>query len=187
MGIGLSLHEVAVRHLSKQQGISSLQLGSIFPRLFPGLPVDLPSEDLSWFARRGWKLEDKFLYDLYMQIDTWSVPEGGMPPLYEKGVSFGCCNADQFDALIEFEEKNFGTYLGWVDKYQALKTTDDIADAMIAYTSQGIVGAALIFSPVGNNQISKDIPWPKMIGERVGGIACMGVKGGLFSVRFVLY
>ncbi|CAZ81399.1 unnamed protein product [Tuber melanosporum] len=176
LGIGLSLHEVAVRHLSKQQGISSLQLGSIFPRLFPGLPVDLPSEDLSWFAHRGWKLEDKFLYDLYMQIDTWSIPEGGMPPLYEKGVSFSCCNADQFDALIEFEEKNFGTYLGWVDKYQALKATDDIADAMIAYTSQEIVGAALIFSPVGNNQISKDIPWPKMIGERVGGIACMGVK-----------
>ena len=115
------------------------------------------------------------MYDLYMQIDHWSLPEGVMPPLYEKGVSFGCCTADQFNALIEFEERNFGTYPGWVEKYQTLKATDDIADAMIAYTSQGIVGSALIFSPVGNNQISRDIPWPKVIGERVGGMACVGV------------
>ncbi|KAI5849546.1 glycoside hydrolase superfamily [Morchella snyderi] len=174
-GIGRSLHDVALRHLSKQPGMTSLQLGSIFPRIFPGLPVDLPAEDLSWFSHRGWKLGDKFIYDLMMKVDSWTVPEGIFGPLQEKGVSFGCCNANQFDALLDFEEKNFSTYTGWVEKYHSLKATDDIADAMIAYTSEGIVGAAFIFSPVGNNQMSRDVPWPKVIGERVGGLACLGV------------
>lgn len=174
-GIGRSLHDVALRYLSKQPGMTSLQLGSIFPRIFPGLPVDLPVEDLSWFSHRGWKLGDKFIYDLMMKIDNWTVPEGIFGPLQEKGVSFGCCNANQFDALLDFEEKNFSTYTGWVEKYHSLKATDDIADAMIAYTSEGIVGAAFIFSPVGNNQMSRDVPWPKIIGERVGGLACLGV------------
>src|SRR5690606_4275727 len=53
LGIGLSLHDVAVRHLSRIPNLSSMQLGSIFPRFFPGLPVDLPSSDLEWFAHRG--------------------------------------------------------------------------------------------------------------------------------------
>ncbi|KAL7269088.1 hypothetical protein RUND412_008262 [Rhizina undulata] len=174
-GIGLSLHDVAVRHLSKQPGISSLQLGSIFPRLFPGLPHDLPNDDVSWFAHRGWKLGDKYIYDLFMQIDTWTMPGNVIGPLQDKGITFAACSAEQFDALIEFEENHFAIFPGWVDKYQALKATDDVADAIIAYTSQGIVGAVLIFSPVGNNQYAKDLPWPKMIGDRVGGMACVGI------------
>lgn len=182
LGIGLSLHDIALRHLSKQPGLSSLQLGSIFPRLFPGLPVDLAAEDLSWFSHRGWKLGEKFIYDLVMEIENWTVPDGIIGPLQEKGVSFACCNPDQFEALLDFEEKNFCTYTGWVEKYHSLKATDDIADAMIAYTNQGIVGAAFIFSPVGNNQMSKDVPWPKMIGERVGGLACLGVGREYFMI-----
>ena len=53
LGIGLSLHDVAVKALRNIRGISAIQLGSIFPRFFPGLPVDLPAGDLDWFAHRG--------------------------------------------------------------------------------------------------------------------------------------
>jgi len=53
LGIGLSLHDVAVRNLSSVPGISSMHLGSIFPRFFPGVPVELPTKDQNWFAHRG--------------------------------------------------------------------------------------------------------------------------------------
>ncbi|KAF8471912.1 glycoside hydrolase superfamily [Kalaharituber pfeilii] len=175
LGIGLSLHDVAIRHLSSTPGITSIQLGSIFPRLFPGLPVDIPADDSSWFAHRGWRFEEKYVYDLFMDIDNWSPPESILRPLQAKGVVFSRCTPEQFEALIEFEVKNFGSYPGWVEKYQTLKDTDDIADAVLATSQEGILGAALVFSPVSNNQMSKDIPWPKMLGERNGGLACVSV------------
>ena len=53
LGIGLSLHDVAVRSISSMPGISSMHLGSIYPRFFPGLPVELPLSDQEWFAHRG--------------------------------------------------------------------------------------------------------------------------------------
>lgn len=53
LGIGMSLHDVAIRYLTSIENMSSMQLGSIFPRFFPGLPVDLPPSDLAWFAKRG--------------------------------------------------------------------------------------------------------------------------------------
>lgn len=175
LGIGLSLHDVAIRHLSLTPGITSIQLGSIFPRLFPGLPVDIPVDDSAWFAHRGWRFEEKYVYDLFMDIDSWAPPETILGPLEAKGISFSRCTPEQFEALIDFEMKNFGTYPGWVEKYQTLKDTDDIADAILATSREGILGAALVFSPVSNNQMSKDIPWPKMMGERNGGLACVSV------------
>jgi len=176
LGIGLSLHDVAVRELSKVPGITSMQLGSIFPRLFPGLPIDLPSEDLSWFSHRGWKLSDNFIFDLFMDIDSFTPNDNWNAQLKESGVTVSNCRPDQFEALIDFEERYFGNYPGWVEKYHALKSADDISDALIAHDSEGILGAVLIFSPVGNNQLSKDIPWPKVIAERTGGLGFVGVK-----------
>lgn len=124
LGIGLSLHDVAVRYLSNTQGIQSIQLGSIFPRLFPGLPVNIPADDSAWFAHRGWKFEKRYVYDLFMDIDNWLPPDIILRPMDAKGVSFSRCTPEQFDSLIDFELRNFGSYPGWVEKYQTLKDTD---------------------------------------------------------------
>ena len=156
-----------------------MQLGSIFPRLFPGLPVALPQDDLQWFAHRGWKLDGNFVSDLYMSIDGFAVTDDLSVRLAEQGITINNCReGEQFDALIDFENKYFGSYPGWVEKYQGLKDSDDIADAIVAFNVAAgeILGAVLIFSPGGNNQISKDIPWPKVIGDRIGGLGFVGVK-----------
>lgn len=124
LGIGLSLHEVAVRHLSNTHGVVSIQLGSIFPRLFPGLPVNIPDDDSDWFAHRGWKFGERYVFDLFMDIDNWLPPDTILRPMEAKGVSFSRCTPEQFNALIEFEHRNFGDYPGWVEKYQTLKDTE---------------------------------------------------------------
>jgi len=116
-----------------------------------------------------------------MSIDNFLITDNLSSQLAEQGITINNCRpGEQFEALIDFEEKYFGSYPGWLEKYHALKESDDIADAIVAFSSKDgeeeILGAVLIFSPVGNNQISKDIPWPKVIGERIGGLGFVGVK-----------
>jgi len=53
--IGRSLYNHALRQLTKIYSVSRLQLGSTFPRLLYGLPVDSLSKP--WFQRRGWPIE----------------------------------------------------------------------------------------------------------------------------------
>ena len=52
-GIGLALHDEALQAMRANPEMSSVHLGSIFPRFFPGLPVELPESDQEWFVRRG--------------------------------------------------------------------------------------------------------------------------------------
>ncbi|KAH0543377.1 hypothetical protein FGG08_002333 [Glutinoglossum americanum] len=194
-GIGLALHNVAVRELSNNAGVVSMQLGSVFPRFFPGLPVDLTAKDLDWFSHRGWKLgDDKFVSDLFLDMEKdrqrWQAPLDDTSVTKESDslpISFSVCQPGQFPALIKFEERFFPprSYPGWLEKYQSLKITDDIADIILATVTTrsppsqsydtAIIGAALVYSPVGSSQVAKDIPWPKTMGEKVGGIACLSV------------
>lgn len=86
--------------------------------------MDIPADDSAWFAHRGWRFEEKYVYDLIMDIDNWVPPDNILRPLEAKGVEFSRCTPDQFQALVDFEMKNFGSYPGWVEKYQTLKDTD---------------------------------------------------------------
>lgn len=176
LGIGRRLHDVALKHLQNTPDITSIQLGSIFPRLFPGLPVDLPHEDIQWFSHRGWRIDDNFVYDMFMKIDNFSITDNLSAELAERGITINNCRPEQYDALMEFENRHFITYPGWTEKYAGLKVTNDIADALIAYNQEEILGAVLIYSPVGNNLIARDIPWPRAIGDRVGGLGFVSVK-----------
>ncbi|TGZ81053.1 glycoside hydrolase [Ascodesmis nigricans] len=177
-GIGLSLHECAIRHLKSLPGITSIQLGSIFPRIFPGLPTTLPPEDQSWFLHRGWKCKpDEYIFDLFMYIESFIQPESIHAELDAKNITIANCRPDQFPELMKFELEHFSAFPGWTERYANLEATKDIADALIAFNQEKeILGAVLVYSPMGNNQIARDIPWPKMIDDRVGGLGFVSVK-----------
>jgi beta-N-acetylhexosaminidase len=174
-----------LRHLRNIPDISSLQLGSIFPRFFPGIPADLPAEDINWFSHRGWKLDGRptgMVYDLYMSLDPPPLPPPPPHPVLP-GITVSPCRPEQFPSLITFIQQHFGSFPGWVEKYSSLRDTDDIADAILARRAEAgegdsgaVVAAAVIYTPVGNSQISKDMPWARALGERVGGIGLVGVK-----------
>jgi beta-N-acetylhexosaminidase len=110
-----------------------------------------------------------------------------MASLTNMGIEFSACRPEKFDSLMNFEQRNFNTYPGWVEKYADLRDSDDIADIILATIQGTIVGAALLFTAVGNNQISRDIPWPRLIGERNGGLACVSVKGTFSLPSLRLY
>lgn len=59
--VGLSYHTRGVRlslhNYARQPAVSLyLRLGTTFPRLLYGLPLNSPAED--WFRRRGWRMDE---------------------------------------------------------------------------------------------------------------------------------
>lgn len=187
LGIGLSLHDVAVRHLRNIPGISTLQLGSIFPRIFPGLPLSLPAEDTVWFSHRGWKLEssglsggssDNIIRDLYLCFERFTFTAGSSSlsrDLAAQSITISNCAAgEQFEELLRFEERWFGELPGWVAMFERLR--DEEADALVATKEGEVVGAALVYTPEVASRVARDIPWPGIIGERVGGMGFVGVR-----------
>lgn len=61
-GIGMALHDEALQAMRTNPEMTSVHLGSIFPRFFPGLPVEIPEPDQAWFSRRGNAFLGEFLY-----------------------------------------------------------------------------------------------------------------------------
>ena len=83
----------------------------------------------------GWRMEDNYIYDLYMDIESWTLPEDVFGPLSARGVTFGVCSPELFRDLVHFEEKHFSAYPGWVDKYRALKLSDGMLFYFVALLS----------------------------------------------------
>ncbi|KAI9683109.1 MAG: hypothetical protein M1829_005900 [Trizodia sp. TS-e1964] len=187
MGIGLSLHTVAMRELSSKPGITAIQVGSIFPRIFAGIPVDTPSNEVDWFSHRGWKLNsnsdsDKLIRDYVLDLEQWRIPSA---PQIE-GVKIGSCLPAQYSPVIAFVSQYFpfALYPGWINKYLSLKGTNHIPDVILATSSfiddsndgNNVLAVAIVYTPASPTEISRDIPWPRLIGDRVGGIACFCIR-----------
>ena len=193
LGIGLSLHDHVMKFLKTgvDPTLRQAQLGSIFPRFFPGLPTNIPRRQQAWFRHRGWKLPPAgqgTCSDVYCDLATFKVPVEVMRPHQEAGVTFRPCTTEEFDKVMEFETANFTKYPGWIEAHQALKDTDHVGDLMIAVDKDGhYLASAIAYSPMENNPIARLLPWPRLIGthlspsnlmsgDKVGGVTCIGVS-----------
>ena len=93
LGIGLSLHDHVMKFLKTgvDPTLRQAQLGSIFPRFFPGLPTNIPRRQQAWFRHRGWKLPPAgqgTCSDVYADLTSFKVPVEVMRPHQEAGVTF---------------------------------------------------------------------------------------------------
>jgi GNAT superfamily N-acetyltransferase len=80
VGVGTALHGAAMAYLTTTvreslarstppAAESVIQLGSVFPRIFPGLPaLDAFKGSKEWFAARGWTFDADVAIDLYGRI-----------------------------------------------------------------------------------------------------------------------
>lgn len=123
-GIGSALHEAALNHLSRSVKDSlslsqpvphqgPLQLGSIFPRFFPGVP-DGPEFDeaVEWFTKKGWKFSDHKSIDLYRPIAPGEeiIIEAMTNKATENGISFRSPKPEEDEALYELQRTSFDTF-----------------------------------------------------------------------------
>lgn len=179
-GIGLSLHNHALSQLTKTRGVCRLQLGSTFPRLFYGLPVDSPSED--WFRRRGWPIQPlsaapgtgQEVCDWFLPFKDW--PATGLMP---SSLTFRPCEFSEFDMVLAFVERESkkNDNVGWYDQYAKLANTMNIRDIIIGLEGGILIAAALTYARNTGNPAAEDLPWAATIADDVGGVTCVCISG----------
>lgn len=177
-GIGRVLHSEALKGFKRTRGVSRLQLGSTFPRLLYGLPVNHPSEE--WFKRRGWQMDrtapgtGQEVCDWLLSFDEW--PTGGFPSIQ---VTFRPCGFADFDRVLETVERESDQNgsMGWYDQYAKLAESFAMSDIMVGWREDTIVATAITYVMHSDNPSAEDIPWAGSISNDTGGVTCICITG----------
>jgi GNAT superfamily N-acetyltransferase len=179
-GIGLSLHTHALRQLQKIRGVCRLQLGSTFPRLLYGLPLDSPCED--WFRHRGWPIKPlssapgsgQEVCDWFLKFRDW--PATG---LMLSHLAFRPCKFTEFDMVLDFvgKESRKKDHMGWYDQYAKLANTMNVGDIVVGLEGGAIIAVALTYVKKTGSPAAEDLPWASTIADDVGGVTCVCVSG----------
>lgn len=124
-GVGSALHSKALDHLTSSvkesfkdaepiPQKSQIQLGSIFPRIFPGLPEGAKAFDDAklWFERRGWAFGLTKSIDLYQHFKAGKRDdtEGLMKKAVDGGFRFGEPGKEDVEGLLQLQKDNFESY-----------------------------------------------------------------------------
>nr|XP_036579150.1 glycoside hydrolase family 3 [Colletotrichum truncatum]KAF6786636.1 glycoside hydrolase family 3 [Colletotrichum truncatum] len=177
-GIGLSLHNFALKQLQRTRGVNRLQLGSTFPRLLYGVPSDFFAKE--WFSRRGWQVNGK-QPGQGLEASDWLLKFDDMPVtvLSSAGLSFRRCSFMDFHLALEIVDRDAVRKgnMGWYDQYARLDGTPHIEDIILGFEGETIVAVALTYIPNSGSPVDEDLPWAKSIGTDVGGVTCICITG----------
>lgn len=179
-GIGRSLHDHAFEQLKKLRGVGRLQLGTTFPRLLYGLPVNLPSQ--TWFGQRGWEY-DQPLPGRGQEVCDWLLNFKDMPAgsfnAEQSGLTFRPCSVNESKQVLDIvhRESVRKECMSWWDAYNDVMETTHVQDIILGLEGDLIVATALTYLPGSGSTISNNIPWPRSIGEDVGGVTCICITG----------
>ncbi|KAM7186938.1 hypothetical protein V8F33_011545 [Rhypophila sp. PSN 637] len=176
-GIGLSLHDYAAGQLVRTRGICRLQLGSTFPRLFYGLPLDSPAED--WFRRRNWPIHPhssepgtgQEACDWILKFEDWPAAPGLLP----SELTFRPCELSEFPLVLEMVKRDSERKdnVGWYDQYVKLAGSLNIRDIILGLQGDRIVATAITYVKKTGSPVAEDLPWAATIGDDVGGVTCI--------------
>lgn len=180
-GIGLSLHSHAMGQLRRTRGVVRLQLGSIFPRILYGPPLDMQLDE-EWFKRRGWQLHNdtpgqgQTIYDLLLDFANWRHLTDESSP---SDLRFRLCTQeDMVQVLLMVEEVSTRQgNMGWFDQYSCLMNGPNVKDIILGMYGDAIVATALTYTPSCGSQIASNLPWASRIGHDTGGVTCICVSG----------
>ncbi|TDZ40071.1 hypothetical protein C8035_v004888 [Colletotrichum spinosum] len=174
-GIGLSLHNHALKQLQRTRGVNRLQLGSAFPRLLYGVPSDYFFAT-EWFARRGWDMNGG-QPGRGLEVADWLLDFDNLPAtnLSSAGLKFRRCDMMEFQMVLQIVDRDAArkNNMGWYDQYAKLDGTPHFEDIILGLEGETIVAAALTYIPNSGSPVDEDLPWAKSIGADVGGVTCI--------------
>ena len=184
-GIGLSLHSHALGQLRRTRGVVRLQLGSTFPRILYGPPLDIQLNE-EWFHRRGWQLnkdipgQGQAVHDLVLDFANWRYVWDGSARMMPH---FRLCMQEDMVKVLEMVEQASIRQgkMGWFDQYSSLMNGPNVKDIVLGIKNNVIIAAALTYTPSCGSQIASNLPWAGRIGHDVGGLACMCISRKSFG------
>ncbi|KAL2139221.1 hypothetical protein VTI28DRAFT_5481 [Corynascus sepedonium] len=175
-GIGRSLHDHALCQLTKIRGVRRLQLGSTFPRLLYGLPVDSPSEQ--WFRRQGWSIKLPVAPDSGQDACDWLLEFKDWPVIRSNPSRFNFrpCEMTEIEEVLAFVDmtsrRNYN--MGWYGEYAKLADTRNTKDIILGLQGEKIIAAALTYCT--GSPVAEDLPWASTIAGDVGGVTCVCIS-----------
>jgi GNAT superfamily N-acetyltransferase len=177
-GIGRLMHEEALSKLNKIRGTRQIQLGSTFPRLLYGLPAQSPAA--SWFKRRGWGVDDSG-WDNNRVVGDWVLRFSDLPTLNlaSAGLSFRRCDFVDYQKVIEMVDRESvrKKCFGWYDQYARVLDSAHMEDVLLGFEGETLVATAITYTPKGGSSVAADLPWAGTMGDDMGGVTCICIKG----------
>lgn len=182
-GIGSALHDAAMAYLI-QQGVKAVQLGSIYPRFWCGIPTDL--NVAPFFERKGWRPED-LVYDMVRDLGDFTLPANIAERMQREGIRFTTATPENIDALLQFEEREF---YNWLHSFSYIASLHDYQDLLIAFDGERVVGSLIMSTPQSHPERT-DVIWQGLLGEDAGSIGSVGVaaseRGRGIGIGLVAY
>jgi GNAT superfamily N-acetyltransferase len=167
-GIGTALHNSALKQF---RGLSSVQLGSISPRFWCGVPGNLPSA-ARFFRARGWSFSET-AYDLVQDLHHYITPPYIYQRMERERVSFEVASSQSIGDILAFETREFPNWLAYYKRYASI---GDYQDLLVARdnSSGHIVGTLVMYSSQSHASRT-DVIWQTMLGADSGAIGAVGV------------
>ncbi|KAE8327449.1 glycoside hydrolase superfamily [Aspergillus sergii] len=176
-GVGTALLAECRAWMEKTFKKSRLELGSTFPRFWPGLPIDLPTEVQEFFVHRGFQLNPPVprSVDLYQDIKEFQSPELYVTRAKERGYTFRPLETADYQECLVGQEKNFSYNQAWVQMYHKLDPSKYPSSVMTAFDPNGKqVGWTLMLSHE-SPMLKPHWAFPSLCGPKTGLIGCVGV------------
>ncbi|KGO44213.1 Glycoside hydrolase, superfamily [Penicillium expansum] len=175
-GVGIALLEETRAYFRATFGFNKVNLGSSFPRFWPGIPRDLPETVQHFFTHRGFRLSPPTAraVDLYQDIRNFQSPEKYITRARERGFHFAPLKSEDYEACLVGQRRNFSKNGSWVEAYVALHPDKYPDSVMTAFDSQGQqVGWTLMLGP--SDALNESWAFPQTCGPNTGLIGAVGI------------
>ncbi|KAH7377982.1 putative beta-N-acetylglucosaminidase [Cadophora sp. MPI-SDFR-AT-0126] len=176
-GIGSALIAKARAALTNQGQLKSLQIGSVFPRFWPGVPIDLSQEAKDFFLRRGFrKSVEPTARDFYRNITGEIAAPEILARVAKLPLKFVPWSPELYDECITKQRANFKN-IGWVEAYERLALASQHHEVLVAIDPQTNtqLGWTLMCSP--SAVVLEDFAFINLLPSKTktGLIGCVGV------------
>jgi len=167
-GIGTALHDTALKQLGD---VSSVQLGSLSPRFWCGIPGNLPSA-ISFFRAQGWSFSET-VYDLVQDLRDYTTPAYIHQRMEREQISFELASSQNIADVLAFEAREFPN---WLMYYERNARIGDYQDLLVARdNASGQVVGTLVMYSAQSHPSRPDLIWQTLLGDDAGAMGAVGV------------
>ncbi len=168
-GIGTFLHTTILVAM-KEAGVRSVQLGSISPRFWCGVPGNLPHA-VAFFRKQGWETSST-VYDLVQDLTGYVTPAGRIERMDQEQINIEGATSENITDVLTFESKEFPNWLGYYMRYADL---GDYRDLLVARDAENRVVGTLVMYSSQSHPERTDVIWQQLLGDAAGAMGAVGV------------